>query len=313
MTPKEKGRFCSSCSKTVIDFTKMNTNEIQDFISQNRNKRICGHFKQTQLDSINLHIPSQVLEQRHNFHKLFLLVLLITMGTTLMNCTNKNGEPQKIDSIEIIDTLNHNKTIDVLEGLPVIEKLDSVSHIAITPPVKKQKKDVTEDIVIDGNIEIITTGDIATEDPSIDMDSLDIVKPTLCPPPEKENETDIEGEIVIGMLVAQDPPEFKDTPKHLSIQEKRDYLSEGVSKFVMANFQTSVCLKTGLKGKQRIYAKFDVDHLGNIQNIKTRAPHPVLEREALRVLKLLPQFIPAKQNGKSVNVTYTLPIVFLAE
>lgn len=89
MSQREKGKFCSSCSKIVIDFTKMNTYDIQDFINENKDNRICGHFKQTQLDSINLHIPSQVLEQQYNFHKVFLLALLITMGTSLMNCTNK--------------------------------------------------------------------------------------------------------------------------------------------------------------------------------------------------------------------------------
>ena len=81
MTPKEKGRFCDSCAKTVIDFTKMNSLEIQDFINENKSNRICGHFKQTQLDSININVPSHIIEQQ-SFHKLFLLVLLITMGTT---------------------------------------------------------------------------------------------------------------------------------------------------------------------------------------------------------------------------------------
>jgi protein TonB len=33
-----------------------------------------------------------------------------------------------------------------------------------------------------------------------------------------------------------------------------------------------------------------------------------LEKEAIRVVQLLPKMIPAKQRGKSVNIKYTLPI-----
>lgn len=50
MTPNQQGRFCSSCDKTVIDFTKMPHPEIQKYFSANSGKeRICGHFNLNQV------------------------------------------------------------------------------------------------------------------------------------------------------------------------------------------------------------------------------------------------------------------------
>ncbi|GAL79736.1 hypothetical protein JCM19274_3148 [Algibacter lectus] len=145
MIPEEKGRFCNSCSKTVIDFTKMDTMEIQDFINQNKENNICGHFRQTQLDSINLHIPSHVLTQRQSFNHIFLWTLLIVMGTTLMNCTNKNGAKQKIDSIEIVDSIS-SKTIDALEALPKTTKEDSITKKSCSTISEKLK--ITDGLII---------------------------------------------------------------------------------------------------------------------------------------------------------------------
>ncbi len=52
MSPDKNGRFCNSCNKTVIDFTKMNHPEIQKFFTENSGeKRICGHFKLNQIES----------------------------------------------------------------------------------------------------------------------------------------------------------------------------------------------------------------------------------------------------------------------
>ena len=93
--PTEKGKFCNSCSKTIVNFTKMDTHEIQNFIIANKNNRICGYFKQSQLNSINIYIPSETVVSPKSFHKTFLLALLITMGTSLFNCTNKSGNKQK--------------------------------------------------------------------------------------------------------------------------------------------------------------------------------------------------------------------------
>jgi TonB-dependent SusC/RagA subfamily outer membrane receptor len=49
MTPEEKGRFCSVCSKTVRDFTIASDEEIINVFS-NVTEEICGNFYESQLN-----------------------------------------------------------------------------------------------------------------------------------------------------------------------------------------------------------------------------------------------------------------------
>jgi hypothetical protein len=56
MSPQGKGRHCKSCSKTVIDFTRMQDNEIVSYF--NSHKNICGRFTNYQMNrelDVNLH------------------------------------------------------------------------------------------------------------------------------------------------------------------------------------------------------------------------------------------------------------------
>ncbi|WP_299132427.1 energy transducer TonB [uncultured Tenacibaculum sp.] len=61
-----------------------------------------------------------------------------------------------------------------------------------------------------------------------------------------------------------------------------------------------------------IWISFVITNKGTIKNIITTGPKDSdsLEKEAIRVVSLLPKFIPGKQNNKDINVTYTFPISF---
>jgi hypothetical protein len=48
MTPADKGRFCASCQKNVVDFTKSSDREVLAYLKQNHN--VCGQFDNSQLD-----------------------------------------------------------------------------------------------------------------------------------------------------------------------------------------------------------------------------------------------------------------------
>jgi len=89
--------------------------------------------------------------------------------------------------------------------------------------------------------------------------------------------------------------------------------TEMIHKHVMANFNyPKQALDEGVSG--RVYIQFTIGTDGNIKSIKTRGPNKILEDEALRIIKLLPHFTPGRNNGKAVEVPFSLPISFkLAE
>lgn len=61
----------------------------------------------------------------------------------------------------------------------------------------------------------------------------------------------------------------------------------------------------------RVVVKFVVKKDGNVGEVVVlRGKDPDLDKEAVRVVKTLPKFIPGKMNGQSVPVWYTLPINF---
>ena len=50
MTPKEQGRYCGSCEKIVIDFTKMSDKELLSYFTKATGQPVCGRFANDQLN-----------------------------------------------------------------------------------------------------------------------------------------------------------------------------------------------------------------------------------------------------------------------
>lgn len=101
MIPSDRGRFCNACTTQVVDFTNMSSDEIRDYLTKNTN--VCGRFKNEQLESVIIQIPKNVLFSQVHFHKMFMLALLISMGTSLFSCQNSDGTKQKIETVEVVE------------------------------------------------------------------------------------------------------------------------------------------------------------------------------------------------------------------
>ena len=53
MTPNDKGAFCLSCQKSVVDFSNKTINEIKDYFRKKTDSEIvCGRFDERQLDAL---------------------------------------------------------------------------------------------------------------------------------------------------------------------------------------------------------------------------------------------------------------------
>ncbi|MAV66256.1 MAG: hypothetical protein CMC26_04725 [Flavobacteriaceae bacterium] len=92
--------------------------------------------------------------------------------------------------------------------------------------------------------------------------------------------------------------------------KKRKCMSDKIAQFVYKKFRTKIAERLGLTGRQRISVIFKIDTLGNVTGVRARAPHPRLEKEAQRVINLLPKMEPGLENGKPIIVPYSLPIIF---
>ncbi|MCF6356730.1 MAG: TonB family protein, partial [Draconibacterium sp.] len=80
--------------------------------------------------------------------------------------------------------------------------------------------------------------------------------------------------------------------------------------FIAENIQyPETALEKGIQGK--VYVSFIINTKGKVTDAKiSRGVDPSLNKEALRVINLLPLWKPGKQRGEFVDVTYTVPVSF---
>ncbi|WP_421920048.1 TonB family protein [Marinifilum sp.] len=83
-----------------------------------------------------------------------------------------------------------------------------------------------------------------------------------------------------------------------------------LKKFITKNIKyPNNAKKKGIEGK--VLVSFIVNEEGEIEQIKiARGVDPSIDKEAMRLVRLMPKWKPGKQRGKLVSVAYTLPIEF---
>lgn len=81
-------------------------------------------------------------------------------------------------------------------------------------------------------------------------------------------------------------------------------------KYIMENMKyPEQAMKEGIQG--RVAVRFIVEKDGSISDVKPiLSVHPLLNKEAVRVVKSMPKWSPGKQNGKPVRVRFNLPVMF---
>jgi TonB family protein len=98
-------------------------------------------------------------------------------------------------------------------------------------------------------------------------------------------------------LIVEDMPEFPGG---------RDALQKFIGQCIRYPVSAQ---ENGITGK--VYVNFVVAEDGSIQNVQiARGVDPALDAEAIRVIKSLPKWIPGRQKGNPVAVSYTVPVNF---
>ncbi len=121
MTQTDIGKFCSQCSKTVVDFTKLTDTEIIQFVEKTSDK-LCGRLTPQQLN--------RLLEINHptNNPRLYkILAGLLVIGTT----GNSYAADRISSQIEIISSIDNKELAGRQLQTPketIIDSLKNVVH-----------------------------------------------------------------------------------------------------------------------------------------------------------------------------------------
>lgn len=62
----------------------------------------------------------------------------------------------------------------------------------------------------------------------------------------------------------------------------------------------------------KVYVQFVVKSDGTIDNVRVlQGKNKLLDQEAIRVVKSMPNWTPGRQSGRTVDVVYNLPVTFI--
>ena len=170
MTPNEKGSFCQSCAKNVLDLTKMSNAEIHSVLAQNQHESICTRIQNKQLDALNFEIEQWSRGTRSHMQRAMVASLLIVFGLTLFSCNDEQQQKQIRDTQEKLTEIVNQKeqqtnfqNIDAADVVSV-EAIDVLGEVTMGAP-DIQIQEVVEQVELveydQHKLTYVTMGDIA--------------------------------------------------------------------------------------------------------------------------------------------------------
>lgn len=223
-----------------------------------------------------------------------------------------------ISSVLVFSVFQINFETAMTTDEPVAENLID-EEVYVTTIFKKYVKPEAKTEVVKNPIKKSSEFKVVTDDTAITN-----VEKEIFSQDEPEPNTDLDlGKIEYeGPDVIVDPVDFKKVefvpifPGCESLEtnnERKVCMSEKIDRIVRRNFRTTKAVDYGLTGKQKIFVQFKINKRGLVSDVKVRAPHKVLEDEARRVTKLIPQMKPGRQRNQDVEVVFLKPIVFMVQ
>ncbi len=127
-----------------------------------------------------------------------------------------------------------------------------------------------------------------------------------------EGTNDLNKVTIIDQVIAEEKP-VDDEPVSIAMVEQKPQFQggeEAMYKWLRDNINyPAAASEEGVQG--RVVVEFVVGKDGSISNVRVvRSRHPALDKEAIRVIKAMPKWVPGRNNGQPVKVTYTLPVSF---
>ncbi|MDO5970469.1 energy transducer TonB [Flavivirga aquimarina] len=190
---------------------------------------------------------------------------------------------------------------DLLEVESELEEDIPIVNIN-TPPPPPPPVAVHENIQIVEDVEEIEETVIESTETSQDEAIRDVVEVS------DVEVAEVEEDVEVPFSLIENVPVFPGC-EGKSKKEMKDCFQQKVQEHVVNNFRyPELALEMGLQG--RVSVIFVINSQGYITGIRSRGPDKILEKEAERIIGILPRMKPGTQRGKPVKVAYSVPIFF---
>lgn len=225
--------------------------------------------------------------------------VLTILSASLINTYNQNKRKEKItDVVQMSDISMKNAEVpkeNIEKRYEAPPPVELKSTIKFTAPVIMDDNKVNEnnqitsqDELVGAKVEISTTTVIGTDE-QFGKNIADLEKDKLV---VGEKAPDEEVHIVV-----EQPPSFPGGDAALM-----EYLNNNIS-------YPAIAVDMNIQGK--VTCSFVVGKDGSIQDVRVeRSVDGSLDKEAVRVIKSMPRWIPGRQGGNAVKVKYYLPVTF---
>lgn len=247
------GKFCGSCSKSVIDFTSFSKEEIITYLAEHRNNTLCGRFKREHV-LIGCVLPAVLINSQSRISKFHTgSVFVMAMGALMLSVsTPLHSSPYSFFA-------EHGRRYNFQQDTRL---LDDTSKV--------EKKSNVPEIITDCEMPFVT-GDV-------DMETSD-------------------SHDTVSTILAE--PRFKGGPDELLAFIKKNINYPEWEE------------KNNIQGV--VYVGFTVDSNGKISQpkiLRSVKGSKNFDREVIRIMMMMPDWIPAMDKNGNVAMQMIIPISF---
>lgn len=232
---------------------------------------------------------------------IFIAALAIWGGISLVKFVESRTKSVAQTSVAEISALNQpkkkaevkqQKKVQLEQPEKVVERVKS--SVKFTAPVIKKDDQVKPEDELKTQEELMNT---KTAIGALDVKGNDDANGEVLKLKEAVAQPEPKPEVEKVFDVVEQMPSFPGGPSALM-----EWLSNNVKYPVVAQ-------ENGVQG--RVVVSFVVERDGSITDVKVvRGVDPSLDKEASRVVRAMPRWIPGKQNGSAVRVKYNVPVAF---
>jgi len=229
-----------------------------------------------------------------------LAAVLLYLGLTLQRMVEANKTVENTQAIELSaleqkkkEAKVEKKEIIKVEPEKVVEKVKS--SVKFTAPVIKKDNEVKDE-------DEIKLDEVQKSDKAVGAFTV-------------EGNDEVGGEVLKAKeeIAAPEPPKHVEENKVFDVVEQMPSFPGGMGALMSWLGQNIkypvIAAENGVQG--RVIVQFVVEKDGSITDVKVaKSVDPSLDKEAARVVKAMPHWIPGKQNGSAVRVKYTVPVTF---